>query len=929
MALAAAQLLAHNEKGEVKSRSTLWRASEFRAILLLIVIAIVGWGIPALFGHPPITRDNLIQNLPLRALVGSDLRHGAWPFWNPTIWSGTPLLGGMNAGAFYPFTFFFVFLSPITAFVVNLILISVGGSVGLYLLARTYGLGVSASLLGAICFEVGGASAAQSVHLGVAQGISWLPWLILASLRLGWARIGRGEVALNFSEEMKPPTWPWVALLAVVIAMIGLTGEPRAMAYAEVVVPVVVLWMVLSPTKDPIAPLRRRFLYVVQVVIGVGWGIALSAVQLEVGARFTSISQRASATAGFFGSGSLPKSWTTLLFVPDLFGGGGAFSQTTWFNHYSLAEVTGYLGLVGVGAFFVLVVFSIGRFRLSQAKQWGLFLVLGLVGLVLAYGSYTPLAHLLIHLPLYGLTRLQSRNLAIVDLSLAMCLAFFVDVVAPATLSVRPGEQRGLPSSAPRANRWARMALGAPALIAISLMVAVLVAPVSVEETFGATALGGAGARDLWPLFLIQGVVALSLLGVALWWRRLARSGRLIAIWAIVIVDLGFFLISSLNPPYSATTSVGLSQHQAALIRPSVGRIGIFDTKGTDLSTLASLGQPDSNDTVGINSVQGYGSIVATHYASATGTHRRDTLDLCALASGTFSPLQLHTLYVTPTLLAPQLTKAQPLPTPVSCSHSRPFATPRRRKFFFGREIRIWTVRLGANATGPLPSMKLGLIKGDGEIHYPQTDAIVLKSEWMFRLVHPQDAVGIVVVDATANGSTKGAELISEHCVVNAIGGNRYELNGVAQEALDRNWHPRGFVGTYARFVTHVRTSAFWVKGKVKGVHLHVVSRGENGEVRILVKTRRPVTLLRSEAYDPGWRAAFVSRKGGEIRSEVVGRSGLIQSLRVPKGAYFVTFSYVPPGWRLGELGSGVGIGALIGSGIWYLLRRRRTSGWI
>ena len=53
-------------------------------------------------GHLLVTGDNLQQNYPLHVLVGSMYRHGELPFWNQYIFSGTPLLAGFNAGAFYP-----------------------------------------------------------------------------------------------------------------------------------------------------------------------------------------------------------------------------------------------------------------------------------------------------------------------------------------------------------------------------------------------------------------------------------------------------------------------------------------------------------------------------------------------------------------------------------------------------------------------------------------------------------------------------------------------------------------------------------------------------------------------------------------------------------------------------------------------------------
>ncbi len=66
-----------------------------RAVSVLVVVPLVLFVVPALFGYPAIAGDNTIQNFPLRALTGEVVRQGHLPLWNPFIWSGSPLLGGL------------------------------------------------------------------------------------------------------------------------------------------------------------------------------------------------------------------------------------------------------------------------------------------------------------------------------------------------------------------------------------------------------------------------------------------------------------------------------------------------------------------------------------------------------------------------------------------------------------------------------------------------------------------------------------------------------------------------------------------------------------------------------------------------------------------------------------------------------------------
>src|ERR1019366_4328757 len=92
------------------------RRQQFMAALPIVALVLIPTaifvGAAIVTGHPLLIGDNLIQSYPLRALVGSDLRHGQMPVWDPWIWSGTPLMAGLNAGAFYPTTLLFAVMPP-------------------------------------------------------------------------------------------------------------------------------------------------------------------------------------------------------------------------------------------------------------------------------------------------------------------------------------------------------------------------------------------------------------------------------------------------------------------------------------------------------------------------------------------------------------------------------------------------------------------------------------------------------------------------------------------------------------------------------------------------------------------------------------------------------------------------------------------------
>ena len=141
-----------------------------RAVLLLVIIPLVMFGIPTVLGHPPITQDNLIQNFPLRSLSGQMMRSGHLPVWNSLIFGGSPLLGAMNAGSFYPTTFAFVGLGDLSAWLVNVVTCYWAAGLGLYALARWLKVGPLPAFLGALTYAYLGMMTGQLVHLAVIQG---------------------------------------------------------------------------------------------------------------------------------------------------------------------------------------------------------------------------------------------------------------------------------------------------------------------------------------------------------------------------------------------------------------------------------------------------------------------------------------------------------------------------------------------------------------------------------------------------------------------------------------------------------------------------------------------------------------------------------------------------------------------------------------
>ena len=391
------------------ARASGHRRGDLLAIAILIALPVIIFGIPAVLGHAVLPGDDLTQNFPLRVLAGRQIRGGQLPLFDPYIWGGAPLLASWNAAAAYPLTFLFAVLPGTAAWTLNMIVTWAVAGLGMFFFLRALRLGRLPGLLGAVTFAFAGAMPAQVAHLGLVAGLSWVPLQLLSVLRLTETRGAASRLR-------------WTAVLAGTFGLTILAGEPRAIADAAVIVVIYAAWRVARLGRRP-GPAAIS-VAAGSVAGGLVLGICLGAVQWLPGLAAIGTSQRGASTVALFDSGSLPHRWLLLMLVPDLLGGSGSLGQPAFFANYNLAEVTGYTGILPLVAAAALL----GRLRLRpRLPEWAIWHVMALVGFVLALGGNTPAGSLLVHLPLFGGLRLQSRNILVADLALAVLFAYWAD----------------------------------------------------------------------------------------------------------------------------------------------------------------------------------------------------------------------------------------------------------------------------------------------------------------------------------------------------------------------------------------------------------------------------------------------------------------------------------------------------------------------
>jgi len=867
------------------------------AISVLVALPVLVFGVPALLGHAVLPGDDLTQNFPLRVLAGRELRAGQLPLYDPYIWSGAPLLAGWNAGALYPLTFLFAVANPTVAWTLGLVITwAVAGS-GTYLFLRALRLGSLPSFLGALSFALAGAMSAQVSHFGLVAGMSWVPLELLSVLRLTQHR--------SVASRLR-----WTGVLAVATGLTILAGEPRAVDDAFVMVVIYAAWRILRLGRGcgPAA---------LSVAAGALLGGCLGAVQWLPGLAAVATSQRAASSMALFTSGSLPPKWLLLMLVPDLLGGSGSFGQPAFFATYNLTEVTDYVGILPLVAAAALL----ARVRLRpRPPEWLVWYVIAVVGVLLALGGRSPLGHLLLHLPLFGDQRLQSRNILMTDFALAVLLAYWAD----SPLSDR--SRRFLRSQRVRLET----VLGVlPALGMIALVAAGLCWGPGLLRWLGVSPAAVSVAGHLKPWLIPYAVIGAAAIAFVVFGRRARpklRSRLLCAfvaadlvvftVLAVVAVDAGLGHGGSANARHRVTASNAASGPPGTARPASAlglrGRFAIYDPNQIDAHQLPVIGSPDLNSISGAPSVQGYTSIVDGRYAAATGSHQamgegQDELSPRAVGSGVLGQLDTSLLFTVPAYLitAPGSAAA---PGPAGTG-DRDLAAHGQATWYLGTTLEVSGLSVPDPDAGQASAagLRIGLITPGGSTRWLGTRAAGASSLTV-DLPARVAAIG-VVADAGSAAAGLGAPSVA------TTAGTVFVADGQLQNALTPpQWEPAGRDGSFSVFTDRSALSDLSLQalpgGSTAGASVRRIAGPAAEPAAAEVSSPHGVRVIRSVAAIPGWSATWHPRSGKPVPL-AVRADGLIQAVDVPAGKGLLTWSYSSPGFRSGAALS-AGAGALL-----------------
>ena len=890
-------------------------------LVILLALPVAVFGLPQLGGWTFLDGDNFLQNFPMRALVGHDLQHGVLPLWDPYLFSGTPLLGGFNAGAAYPTTWLMAVLPSFTAWTLNLALVYDVALAGMYVFLRRQSIGSTAATFGAATFAFSGYMTAQIVHIDLLAGAAWLPWMLVAVHALTGPR-DLGSVPTDEPSRGRRHIRGWIALLSFAVGMSLLSGGIEAIIDGSILVAVYLIGRLATMGYFQRAHRGALVSSLATVALGAVGGVALGAAQWVPGLAFQSQSQRSGANYTFFTTGSLPARLVTLLATPFLLGTNHGWPG--YAGPYNFQEVTSFVGILALIAAGSLLLRKWRR--RPEARHWRVWYVVLAIGLLSALGGATPFGHALFLLPVVNGQRLLNRNLLLVDFSLAVLLAWWVHLLLEARGGAEPDQAtRPLPLPLPLRRRWRPghraelVATCAPAAVIVGLGLFLWIDGPLLQRLLQIQFPVDSTARlqDA-ALVTVGAAIAVAATWVVLAEPRFSRA-RLRHLLAIILVaDLVLFNAFVIHPPTPESLARGQGSLAGSLTSATGhGRFLIYDPDEFNDDQLFAVGQTDLNIFNKLASGQGYAALTDANYYNATGAHGQEDLNPATLAGSTWDTLNVRTLlslpsyFVTPLYQSANGPAAAPgtsVPFPPTPNSYTGAPTPgpgpasirpgRSHRWYFGGLLTVdhWTVRIRAGETSGL---RVGVLGPTGATRWlPSADVAVTGSHAQpslhVSLATPVQAGGLVIENRTQRPSVIGTP------TARTAEAGDVALNGRMQYGVTwPHWKFTGTIGPFGVFQNADPQGWAWARGPagtppMPGTSVTAGAPGQDGGQRITVHATSATTLVRSVAWSPGWRATI--RQGDQQPSEAsVVQDGTVQAVSLPgAGDYVVTFTYAP-----------------------------------
>ncbi len=353
-------------------------------------------------------RDILNFHYPLRKVLIDSYARGEWPLWNPYVYLGQPMLANPNYMAFYPSNLFHLFLPFNYAFKLHFVIHPILASLGVYFLQRRLGLPPIPCFGGAVVYAFSGIVLSFLNLYNFVPSVALLPWI-------GWAFLG----------ALRKPIRGRILLLGALLALQVLAVD-LFIALCDVLILAGLAAISILDSADR----ERAARAVIRIgLLGSLFAVGLAAVQILPTLELIPRSVRGSGY-GFENvtQWSMHPMDLINVVVPNLFGNTYTLTKSTyWGEPYHLGR-EGYLVSFFFGIGSCLLVFL--SFLSPRRKAQVLFLILSLLGTLLALGCHNPLWNWLFqYVPVFRMGRYPSKFILVTALSLSILVSLGVEVL--------------------------------------------------------------------------------------------------------------------------------------------------------------------------------------------------------------------------------------------------------------------------------------------------------------------------------------------------------------------------------------------------------------------------------------------------------------------------------------------------------------------
>ena len=526
----------------------------------------------------------------------------------------------------------------------------------------------------------------------------------------------------------------------------------------------------------------------------------------------------------------------------------------------------------------------LARWRSPGAEAWRIWYLVGLVGLLLALGSRTPLEHLVVGLPVLGDQRLPSRELITVALALAMLLGHFVEDLlgrraapsaAGAAADAPPAAGGSEPAAARRAVARRRHIEVASAVAGPAAVLVVVVATVVAARPYGGLldSVAGSGwtVAAVAPYLAIAAALALAAI-VCCASPRASTGGaspgawRPSSWWTWPRFALNQ---SSLAPTYASgsgnrTPSSGRSRPS---FRPG-DRFLVVDPARSAGSAAPSTSSARPTTTSPSSSPRPRATARSISGAVTAGDGHAQPGHVVAasLATATYDRLNVTRLLAVPDTLSVPIgrsegpsvpTGATPDPVPVATAGNEAVPAVARLtpgsvlQRFFGRSLEVRSVTLHLAPGGPHRAAGLRRLAGSVLVGGVAPVAVSAGATTATALFGSGTTAAALVVRSPLGGPVRIASIV----VATPTG--RFGLDGSLSAALTApHWRAAGAIGPFAVFAnTRAAGALSGAQGSsaAGGVVLGATASKWTGETDVRVAPAATAwTLRRAVADIPG-----------------------------------------------------------------------------